>query len=111
MILQGCSIQFDGWLEYRGHLLTEEHREVIYSSFLAPAVTVGETEGAMNSACVFFFTSSFAYNFVRKKARITIFGMWVTSRWIMDNLKYFKSEFNTQGRRGENNDVTALGRL
>ena len=34
-------------------------------SFLAPAVTVGETEGAMDSASV-FFTSSFAYNFVRK---------------------------------------------
>ena len=27
--------------------------------------------------------------------------MWVTSRWIMDRLKYFYSEFNTQGRRGE----------
>ena len=26
----------------------------------------------------------------------------------MDRLKYFKSEFNTQGRRGENDDVTAL---
>ena len=57
-----------------------------------------------------FFASSFAYNFVRKKARITIFGMWVTSRWIMDRLKYFKSEFNTQGLGGENDDVTALGR-
>ena len=33
--------------------------------FLAPAVTVGETEGAMDSASV-FFASSFAYNFVRK---------------------------------------------
>ena len=72
--------------------------------FLAPAVTVGETEGAMDSA------SSFAYNFVRKSARITIFGMWVTSRWLMDRLKYFQSEFNTQGRRGENDDVTAMGR-
>ena len=29
----------------------------------------------------------------------------------MDRLKYFKSEFNTQGRKGENDDVTALGRL
>ena len=28
----------------------------------------------------------------------------------MDRLKYFKSEFNTQGRSGENDDVTALGR-
>ena len=28
----------------------------------------------------------------------------------MDRLKYFYSEFNTQGRRGENDDVTALGR-
>ena len=28
----------------------------------------------------------------------------------MDRLKYFKSEFNTQGRRGENDDVTALSR-
>ena len=27
----------------------------------------------------------------------------------MDRLKYFYSEFNTQGRRGENDDVTALG--
>ena len=33
--------------------------------FLAPAVTVGETEGAMDSTSV-FFASSFAYNFVRK---------------------------------------------
>ena len=33
--------------------------------FLAPAVPVGETEGAMDSASV-FFASSFAYNFVRK---------------------------------------------
>ena len=31
------------------------------STLLAPAVTVGETEGAMDSA-----SSSFAYNFVRK---------------------------------------------
>ena len=29
----------------------------------------------------------------------------------MDRLKYFQSEFNTQGRRGENDDVTALRRL
>ena len=28
----------------------------------------------------------------------------------MDRLKYFKSELNTQGRRGENYDVTVLGR-
>ena len=34
--------------------------------FLAPAVTVGETEGAMDSTSVLFFTSSFAYNFARK---------------------------------------------
>ena len=34
--------------------------------FLAPAVTVGETEGALDSASVLVFTSSFAYNFVRK---------------------------------------------
>ena len=33
--------------------------------FLAPAVTVGETEGAMDSASV-LFTSFFAYNFARK---------------------------------------------
>ena len=26
----------------------------------------------------------------------------------MDRLKYFKSEFNTQGRRGEKDDVTAV---
>ena len=32
---------------------------------LAPAVTVGETEGAMDSTSV-FFASPFAYNFVRK---------------------------------------------
>ena len=43
----------------------------------------------MDSASVPVFISSFAYNFVKKKARITIFGMWVTSRWIMDRLKYF----------------------
>ena len=28
----------------------------------------------------------------------------------MDRLKYIYSEFNTQGRRGENDDVTSLGR-
>ena len=28
----------------------------------------------------------------------------------MDRLKYFYSEFNTQDHRGENDDVTALGR-
>ena len=28
----------------------------------------------------------------------------------MDRLKYFLSEFNTQGCKGENDDVTALGR-
>ena len=28
----------------------------------------------------------------------------------MDRLKYFQSESNTQGRRGENDDFTALGR-
>ena len=32
---------------------------------LAPAVTVGETEGAMDSTSV-FFAFSFAYNFVSK---------------------------------------------
>ena len=32
--------------------------------FLAPAITVGETEGAMDSASVPVFTFSFAYNFV-----------------------------------------------
>ena len=34
---------------------------------LALAVTVGETEGAMDSASVQVFTSSFAYNFVKNK--------------------------------------------
>ena len=29
----------------------------------------------------------------------------------MDRVKYFQSEFKTQGRRGENDDVSALGRL
>ena len=56
---------------------------------LAPAVTVGETEGAMDSTSFLFFTSSFAYNFAKKQARITIFDMWVTSRWLIDRLKYF----------------------
>ena len=55
----------------------------------------------MDSASFLVFISSFAFNFARKKARITILGTWVTFRWIMDRLKYFKSEFNTQGRRGE----------
>ena len=58
------------------------------NAFLAPTVTLVETKGAMDSAFVGVFTSSFAYTFVRKKARITLFGMWVTSRWIM--LKYNK---------------------
>ena len=37
----------------------------VKTDFLAPAVSVGETEGAMDSASV-FLASSFAYNFVRK---------------------------------------------
>ena len=39
---------------------------VNWKPLLAPAVTVGETEGAMDSTSVFFLASSFAYNFVRK---------------------------------------------
>ena len=35
-------------------------------TFLAPAVTVGETEGAMDSSSVRVFISFFAYYFVRK---------------------------------------------
>ena len=36
-------------------------------TLLAPAVTEGETEGAMDSTSVFFLPiTSFAYNFVRK---------------------------------------------
>ena len=65
---------------------------------LALAITEGATEGAMDSAFVRIFISSFAYNFI-KYPRIYIFGMWVTSKWIMDRLKFFQSEFNTQGRR------------
>ena len=42
-----------------------DHFLVIFISLLAPAVTVGETEGAMDSTSVFFL-ASFAYNFVRK---------------------------------------------
>ena len=61
---------------------------------LAPAVTEGTTEWSMESASVRFFTT-FVYNFVKKWHRITICGIWVTSRWIMDRLKYFKTEFNT----------------
>ena len=44
---------------------------------IAPAVTVGETEGAMDSASIPVFIFSFAYNFVRKRARIKNFVMWV----------------------------------
>ena len=44
------------------HFLSASSRPIL----LAPAVTVGETEGAMDSASVLVFTSSFAYNFVRK---------------------------------------------
>ena len=35
--------------------------ETCFLFFSAPAVTVGETEGAMDSASVLFFTSSFPY--------------------------------------------------
>ena len=56
----------------------------------------------MDSASVPVFIVSFTYYFVRKKASMTIFGMWVTSRWIIDRLKYYQSEFNMQGPRGEN---------
>ena len=45
----------------------------------------------MESASVLVFISSFAYNFVRKKTRITILGTLVTSRWIMDRLKYISN--------------------
>ena len=38
----------------------------VVGDLLAPAVTVGETEGAMDSASVFFLPLFFAYNFVRK---------------------------------------------
>ena len=38
----------------------------IPAALLAPAVTVSETEGAMASASILVFTSSFAYTFVRK---------------------------------------------
>ena len=44
---------------------SDQYYEGCNNMFLAPAVTVGETEGAMDSASV-FFASSFAYNFVRK---------------------------------------------
>ena len=39
--------------------------QATFLQFLAPAVTIGETERAMDSTSV-FFASSFAYNFVRK---------------------------------------------
>ena len=45
---------------------TDNYIEKTVRILLAPAVTVGETEGAMDSASVCFFASSFAYNFVRK---------------------------------------------
>ena len=38
----------------------------VLSSVLLLAPAVGETEGAMDSASIRLFTSSFAYNFVRK---------------------------------------------
>ena len=40
--------------------------DMYLTCFFAPAVTVGGTEGAMDSASVLVFISSFAYNFVRK---------------------------------------------
>ena len=40
--------------------------DIATGALLAPAVTVGETEGVMDSTFVLFFTSSFAYNFARK---------------------------------------------
>ena len=46
----------------------------------------------MDSASVLFFTSFLPITLQEKKARITIFGMWVTSRWIMDRLKPLRSQ-------------------
>ena len=46
-------------------LLNSDPLFIYCKLLLAPAVTVGETEGAMDSASV-FFASFFAYNFVRK---------------------------------------------
>ena len=43
---------------------TTSSEDLVVLQFLAPAVAVGETEGAMDSTS--FFASSFAYNFVRK---------------------------------------------
>ena len=48
------------------HLRAREPHVLIIYILLAPAVPVGETEGAMDSTSVFFLASSFAYNFVRK---------------------------------------------
>ena len=48
-----------------GLALNQHHIGSKSRVLLAPAVTVGETEGAMDSASV-FLVSSFAYNFVRK---------------------------------------------
>ena len=47
-------------------ILNYQHSISIYFQFLAPAVTVVETEGAMDSVFDRVFTSSFAYNFVRR---------------------------------------------
>ena len=40
--------------------------QLLFSCLLAPTFTVNKTEGAMNPASVRVFTSSFAYDFVRK---------------------------------------------
>ena len=44
----------------------ESNNQVTLFRTFKSAVTVGETEGAMDSASVLFFTSSFAYNFARE---------------------------------------------
>ena len=47
-----------------------EHGGTYAHYSLAPAVTEGATEGAMESASVWYFTSSFAYNF-KKSTLVT----------------------------------------
>ena len=65
MHLGGASMLQLVTTDHKSIYMTSHTKKQLHAAFLAPAVTVGETEGAMDSASV-FFASSFAYNFVKK---------------------------------------------
>ena len=69
---------------------------IMVKHLLAPAVTGGATEGAMESGCVRLKETSRAYNLGRKQHRLTIFGMWFPIRMVLHRLQYFSPRLKSQ---------------